>query len=174
MLIRSQNKKELHNLDGIKMIKVVTNSQDYFVEVNSQHTIGTYSTEEKALKVLDMICDTCRNIAFIDERAVVFQMPQDDDAEEGKVIAEIRLCNLEVTYLDADAKTDGYAQEAIKNAIMHQKIQKHMTELEQEIYNYEKDRECLMDYDAEISVCARTQNRLKEISETKIIERYKG
>ena len=55
MIIRSQNKKELHNLDTIKMIKIVTNSQDYFVEVNSQHTIGTYSTEEKAIKVLDEI-----------------------------------------------------------------------------------------------------------------------
>lgn len=57
MLIRSQDKKELHNLDEIKMIKVVSLSNGHLVEVNSQHTIGTYSTEEKAIKVLDMIQD---------------------------------------------------------------------------------------------------------------------
>ena len=79
MIIRSQDKKKLHNLDGIKMISVTTNSQNYFVEVNSQKTIGTYSTEEKAIKVLDMICDACRNTAFIDEQAVVFYMPQDSE-----------------------------------------------------------------------------------------------
>lgn len=89
MLIRSQNEKELHNLDRIKMISVVTNSQDYFVEVNSQHTIGTYSTEEKAIKVLDMIQDaylcTTEIVLSKDEickcfpRATVFQMPQDSE-----------------------------------------------------------------------------------------------
>ena len=73
MLIRSQNKKELHNLDEIKMIGVVTNSQDYFVEVNSQHTIGVYSTEEKAIKVLDMITTN------YERRWEVFQMPQDSE-----------------------------------------------------------------------------------------------
>ena len=81
MIIRSQNKKELHNLETIKMIKIVTNSQKHLVEVNSQKTIGTYSTEEKAIKVLDMIENACRNMAFIDEAAVVFQMPQDESVE---------------------------------------------------------------------------------------------
>jgi len=87
MLIRSQNKKELHNLDGIKMISVVTNSQNYFVEVNSQHTIGTYSTEEKAIKVLDMICEHANEVHFskiVPDRCGaiygnVFQMPQDSE-----------------------------------------------------------------------------------------------
>lgn len=79
MIIRSQNKKELHNLDTIKMINVTTNSLRYFVEVNSQKLIGTYSTEEKAIKVLDMIEDACRNVAFTD--GVVFRMPADEDVE---------------------------------------------------------------------------------------------
>lgn len=84
MIIRSRDKKELHNLDTIKMIKVVTNSQEYFVEVNSQHTIGTYSTEEKAIKVLDMICEAyqkcqdCKSgLRKIADTDFVFQMPQD-------------------------------------------------------------------------------------------------
>lgn len=87
MIIRSQNKKELHNLDTIKMIKIVTNSQDYFVEVNSQHTIGTYSTEEKAIKVLDEICAFANGIHFENIATdqcgrldgIVFQMPQDSE-----------------------------------------------------------------------------------------------
>lgn len=80
MLIRSQDKKELHNLDGIKMIRVVTNSQDYFVEVNSQHTIGTYSTEEKAIKVLNAIERKYSGIVSeLFENTKVFQMPQDSE-----------------------------------------------------------------------------------------------
>ena len=74
MIIRSQNRKEIHNLEKISMIKVVTNSQEFMVEVNSQHVIGTYSTEEKATKVLDMIqqkfCDYGKN--------GVFNMPSND------------------------------------------------------------------------------------------------
>ena len=89
MIIRSQDKKELHNLDGIKMISVTTNSQNYFVEVNSQKTIGTYSTEEKAIKVLDMICafyirmvDVTNNIVqATKEDSYVFQMPADEEVE---------------------------------------------------------------------------------------------
>ena len=97
MIIRSQNKKELHNLDGIKMISVTTNSQNYFVEVNSQKTIGKYSTEEKAIKVLDMIQEEygkhyygqggqmatadiyIQPFAFIPPK--VFQMPSDEEVE---------------------------------------------------------------------------------------------
>lgn len=38
----------------------------------------------------------------------------DDDCEEGSVIAKIDLYTGTVEYLDADAKTDEYAQEEIK------------------------------------------------------------
>ena len=73
MIIRSQNKKELHNLDRIAMIRIITNSQNFFVEVNNQHVIGTYSKEEKAIKVLNRICDFClRSVG-------IFQMPQDSE-----------------------------------------------------------------------------------------------
>ena len=39
---------------------------------------------------------------------------QDDDNEEGSVIAKIDLYTGTVEYLDADAKTDEYAQEEIR------------------------------------------------------------
>ena len=41
----------------------------------------------------------------------------DDDDEEGSVIAKIDLDTETVEYLDADAKTDEYAQEEIKEML---------------------------------------------------------
>ena len=85
MLIRSQDKKELHNLDRISMIRILpTIESEYVVEVNSQRVIGVYSTEEKAIKVLDMIQDAyeeansvCTMSGFVAN--TVFQMPQDSE-----------------------------------------------------------------------------------------------
>ena len=39
--------------------------------------LGKYSTEEKAIKVLDMIEDAYRNSAFTDGN--IFRMPQDSE-----------------------------------------------------------------------------------------------
>lgn len=73
MIIRSQDKKKLFNLEQIRKIDCETNS----VMADDVSVMGIYSTEEKAIKVLDMICDACRNMAFTD--GVVFQMPQDSE-----------------------------------------------------------------------------------------------
>ena len=88
MIIRSQDKKELHILDTIKMIRVVSNFPEFLIEVNSQHVIGTYSTEEKAIKVLDMIQDKYLNCnresmagCFGFVKNTVFQMPADNEVE---------------------------------------------------------------------------------------------
>lgn len=90
MIIRSQNKKSIINFDNLEAVKLieiqlnaVNNLWDFEIryynfEENGE-LLGIYSTYEKAIKVLDMICDTCRNIAFIDEKAVVFNMPQDSE-----------------------------------------------------------------------------------------------
>ncbi len=53
MIIRSQDKKKILNFEHIRKISIDANmimADDVFV-------IGTYSTEEKAIKVLDMIQD---------------------------------------------------------------------------------------------------------------------
>ena len=56
MLIRTQSKTSLVNADKVNCIYAVggTTIQAYYSE-NDQDTLGTYSTEEKAIKVLDMI-----------------------------------------------------------------------------------------------------------------------
>ena len=84
MIIRSQNKKSIANLNNIDSICIESNCcgcevVGYNGTQESCVKLGEYSTEEKAIKVLDMMENTCRNIAFIDEKAVVFAMPQDSE-----------------------------------------------------------------------------------------------
>ena len=80
MIIRSQDKKSIVNMDNIDTIDIRENLIRAFNGGNDMGiNIGKYSTEEKAIKVLDMICDACRNTAFIAEQAVVFYMPQDSE-----------------------------------------------------------------------------------------------
>lgn len=87
MIIRSQNKGCIVNLDNIMEIAV----HDKKVVCSGSYScvgfLGIYSTEEKAIKVLDMICN------FADEKhyekivtekcgcigGVVFNMPQDSE-----------------------------------------------------------------------------------------------
>lgn len=77
MIIRSQDKKRISNIATCNLIALVnTQGTTKNITVDGM-VIGTYSTEEKAIKVLDMIEDACRNIAFTD--GIVFQMPQDSE-----------------------------------------------------------------------------------------------
>lgn len=84
MIIRSQDKKGIVNLNNIDTLCIEQNHCGCDVVCfnglrESRSKIGEYSTEEKAIKVLDMICDACRNVAFTD--GVVFRMPADEDVE---------------------------------------------------------------------------------------------
>ena len=74
MIIRSQDKRKIIPLNQPIYIETVADEWKISTE---RFFLGSYSTEEKAIKVLDMICDACRNTAFIDEQAVMFYMPQD-------------------------------------------------------------------------------------------------
>lgn len=98
MLIRSQNKKILTNIGqvtdlgvkkfgegfGIKAYYPFAIDEDYSGEV-----IGEYSTEEKAIKVLDMIQQAyCKSFEekkdnYVGHRYnLVFQMPEDEEVKE--------------------------------------------------------------------------------------------
>ncbi len=92
MLIRSQDKKSLINFDRITATAV---SLDHYIVMAEKPTespnnilpIAKYSTEAKAIKVLDMICDAyelCertdyQNIGYVGNG--VFQMPLDAEVE---------------------------------------------------------------------------------------------
>ena len=91
MLIRSQDKKVIAVLENCDSI-VICKPQDIYhictfngVE-ESRTSIGIYSTEEKAIKALDMIqnsyqyCEECKYIgAGARQPEFAFQMPQDSE-----------------------------------------------------------------------------------------------
>lgn len=98
MLIRSQDKKQLHPLNSMAIVpkhKRELNSKKFiegyqiviFMGSDGDAIIGTYSTEEKAIKVLDMIqkyygdyIKATGNIFFnAFNFPKVFQMPQDSE-----------------------------------------------------------------------------------------------
>lgn len=75
MWIRSQNKKYLINCKNLGIRKMLN---EYVVALISEcadfYTLGNYSSEEKALKVLDEIQ---KRTKYLCPKA--FQMPQDED-----------------------------------------------------------------------------------------------
>lgn len=79
MWIRSQSKKALLNVNQV----VINNTKDeseYYIHGYSERGIdilGVYSTEEKALKVLDYIQDNLEYPYYN-----VFQMPTDNEVDE--------------------------------------------------------------------------------------------
>jgi len=89
MIIRSQDKRIIANLDNCMRIEVIE-CDGYFAIGSYESTryarLGHYSTEEKAIKVLDMI-QSAYSKSFEEERNnyighrynVVFQMPQDSE-----------------------------------------------------------------------------------------------
>lgn len=95
MLIRSQDKKSLVNLDNIESIDIcgykvdglrTTQDEDnanvWYIAYSGYEKmlfIGHYSTEAKAIKVLDKIQDYHTNT--INARCRVFQMPSDEEVE---------------------------------------------------------------------------------------------
>ena len=77
MWIRRQNKKHLINWNNLGIMKRLN---EYVVvsisEFGDLYTIGSYSSEEKALLVLDMI----EKVSMYSGNTL-FQMPDDDEVE---------------------------------------------------------------------------------------------
>ena len=86
MLIRSQDKKSLINLDNVTRLtagKIYGKEETgWLIEVDKipfTECLGEYSTGAKAIKVLDMIQDYYINTT--NARCKVFQMPLDEEVE---------------------------------------------------------------------------------------------
>lgn len=80
MIIRSQNKKAIININMIDTIEVRGKKVRYFSGggMETMGVLGEYSTEEKAIKVLDMIAQNyVESEKYIIRR--VFEMPQDSE-----------------------------------------------------------------------------------------------
>lgn len=78
MLIRSQNKTILLNFSNSTVVYIAKNDKCFAIlslENESRYRLGKYSSEEKAMKVLDMIQEAYVN-GHID-----YQMPEDSEVE---------------------------------------------------------------------------------------------
>ena len=76
MLIRSQDKEALINVDSFEAISLKRDDEKIFLKayaVGCNAILGEYSTKEKAMKVLDMIQEAYVN-GHID-----YQMPEDSE-----------------------------------------------------------------------------------------------
>lgn len=95
MLIRNQNKKTLTNFAQVTDLEVVQCEDGFEIRAYypfplnndySKMNLGDYSTEEKAIKVLDMIEDAYRK-SFEEKKEnyrghrynLIFTMPQDNE-----------------------------------------------------------------------------------------------
>lgn len=81
MLIRSQDKKMLFDITGSN-IGIAKNNTIYgwnsFSDVDIPTFLGRYPTEERAIEVLDEICQNYEDIKFMERRSGhVFQMPEE-------------------------------------------------------------------------------------------------
>lgn len=75
MLIRSQDKEILANMEGPIAIEILSDGKGHATMYwKDSYVLGTYSSKEKAIKVLDMIQEAYVN-GHID-----YQMPADSEA----------------------------------------------------------------------------------------------
>lgn len=90
MIIRGQDKKAIVNLNMVDTIVERDNQIRYFSGggMETMGLLGTYSTEKKAIKVLDMICTEYQYAEECKHTGVgsappefVFQMPSDESVE---------------------------------------------------------------------------------------------
>ena len=103
MWIRSQNKKALLNVSSIHILKDGDMSLMCCVVAGCDYELGVYSTEEKALKVMDILQEE----AWVEKKAYVYEMPQDDEVVMVKKrIDYAELCELEEKNQDDEVESD--------------------------------------------------------------------
>lgn len=70
MLIRSQNKAILLNFSNSTVVYIVKNDKDFVIlslENENRYRLGKYSSEAKAMKVLNMIQEAYANAKLVQE-----------------------------------------------------------------------------------------------------------
>lgn len=88
MLIRSQNKRILINMNNVSSIEVGDNELRIFADDGETiYDLGSYSTKEKAMKVLDMIQESYTNEKVTQILSYGLRMvPAEEINEAGKII----------------------------------------------------------------------------------------
>lgn len=90
MLIRSQNKAFLLNFSNLTVAYIAKDDEGFVIsslEDENRYRLGKYSSEAKAMKVLDMIQEayckfmSVKNDDAWDGKESVFYMPEDSEVE---------------------------------------------------------------------------------------------
>ena len=90
MLIRSQDKTILLNFKNSTVVYIAKNGKDFVIlslENENRYRLGKYSSEAKAMKVLNMIQEayckfmSVKNDDAWDGKESVFYMPEDSEVE---------------------------------------------------------------------------------------------
>nr|DAQ26503.1 MAG TPA: hypothetical protein [Caudoviricetes sp.] len=90
MLIRSQDKTILLNFSNSTVVYIAKNDKDFVIsslENENRYKLGKYSSEAKAMKVLNMIQEayckfmSVKNDDAWDGKESVFYMPEDSEVE---------------------------------------------------------------------------------------------
>lgn len=96
MIIRSQNKNVIMNMDGVDSIVNINKEVHFFNGgTDSSGILGTYSTEEKAIKVLDMIqgaCVKCEALKSLSS-GTMFEVAKVMTEEQSKEFVELYKSN---------------------------------------------------------------------------------
>lgn len=88
MLIRSQDRKSLYNINTNRGLWISQRSKGFVIVADGFGDMGTYSTEAKAIKVLDMIQEKYSKTIDVGENGFltaiydypkIFQIPQDEE-----------------------------------------------------------------------------------------------
>ena len=79
MWVRSQDKNLLINCNDFRIVKGECLLKGKFIIKYETNFLGIYSTEEKTIKVLDMIEGAIHPTEFPHHIYPIFQMPTDED-----------------------------------------------------------------------------------------------
>ena len=84
MIIRSQDKRSITDDLNLEIHHESWDSKEWEIGNNAIGVMGTYSTEEKAIKVLDMIVNTYVESVWTEGKTIIanricFEMPQDSE-----------------------------------------------------------------------------------------------
>lgn len=115
MLIRSQNKAILLNFSNSTVVYIVKNDKDFVIlslENENRYRLGKYSSEAKAMKVLNMIQEAYANAKLVQETV----------PNIGKMFAEA-----------SPSKENELLAEAIGKALMNKMVFQMPTDSEVEV-----------------------------------------
>nr|DAG29343.1 MAG TPA: hypothetical protein [Caudoviricetes sp.] len=126
MLIRSQNKEMLLNMDRVTTVELGVNGLKIVADTNDTvYVLGDYSTKDKALSVLDMIKKFCAYEKTIQYTAMA--MKKDLDEMDSFSILQVRDDLMEDTVFQMPKDEDVQTRKELLMEKLEQKVRTMIT-----------------------------------------------